>query len=88
MEAKADPSKWDLARAAYEKVVSSPPPGNKVYAYAWYKLALVNLKQGDGLRARDAFQKAEDAANQFPDLPQASRVRAAARAELARLPSR
>jgi TolA-binding protein len=87
MEAKANPSKWDLARQAYEKVVSSPPPGNKCYAYAWYKLALVNLNQGDGLRARDAFQKAEDAANQFPDLPQSSRVRAVARAELARLPS-
>jgi TolA-binding protein len=87
VEAKADPSKWDLARQAYLKVVSSPPQENKVYAYAWYKLALVYLNQGDRPHAQEGFQRAADAASEFPELPQARRIGAAARAELARLQS-
>ena len=40
-EAQGDPSKWDLAGQAYESVIKYPPPNNKVFGYAWYKLAYV-----------------------------------------------
>ena len=33
-EAQGDPSKWDLAAAAYKEVIKYPPPTNKVYGYA------------------------------------------------------
>jgi tetratricopeptide (TPR) repeat protein len=85
LEGKADPSKWEFARQAYERVVASPPPGNRVYAYAWYKLGLVYSNEGDVEHAQDGFQKAADAASQFQDLPEAARIGGAARAELARI---
>ena len=34
------------AKQAYQKVITYPPPDNKVYGYAWYKLALRLLEQG------------------------------------------
>ena len=37
-EAQGDPSKWDLAAAAYQEVCKYPAPENKVYGYALYKL--------------------------------------------------
>jgi tetratricopeptide (TPR) repeat protein len=68
-EAASDPSKWELAKQAYIKVLSTPPPANEVYGYAWYRLAYVLMNQGDAARARDAFQKTVDFAASFPQLP-------------------
>jgi tetratricopeptide (TPR) repeat protein len=79
-EAKLDPSKWEPARQAYLKVVSSPPPANAAHAYAWYKLALVFLKLGEKPHADDALRKALDSASLFP--PDLGRVGDAARALL------
>jgi tetratricopeptide (TPR) repeat protein len=84
-EAKADPSRWEFAKQAYLRVVTSPPPRNSVYAYAWYKLGLVYSNTGDAPHAEDGFQKAADAAAEFQNLPEAARVGGAARAELARV---
>jgi tetratricopeptide (TPR) repeat protein len=67
-EAMSDPSKWELAKQAYTKVLSTPPPANEVYGYAWYRLAYVLMNQGDPARARDAFQKTVDFATSFPQL--------------------
>ena len=36
-EALQDPSKWEPAKQAYQKVITKPPPENKVYGYAWYR---------------------------------------------------
>ena len=52
-EAQGDPTKWEPAKQAYQKVIAKPPPDNKVYGYAWYKLAYVFWNQGDfAARAR------------------------------------
>jgi tetratricopeptide (TPR) repeat protein len=83
-EAKADPSKWELARQAYEEVLKSPPPANRAYAYAWYRLAQVFLNLADKPHAADSLQKAMDAASQYPD---PANVADAARVELTRLAS-
>ena len=45
-EALSDPTKWEPAKQAYQKVISKPPPENKVYGYAWYKLAYVFWNHG------------------------------------------
>src|SRR5262249_27721813 len=45
-EAQGDPSKWDLSEKAYIEVMKYPAPANKVYGYAWYKLAYVYWNKG------------------------------------------
>jgi tetratricopeptide (TPR) repeat protein len=82
VEAMSDPSKWDLAKQAYTKVVSTPPPANEAYGYAWYRLAYVLMNQGDAARARDAFQKTVDFAASFPQLPGSGTLGAAAQEQL------
>jgi tetratricopeptide (TPR) repeat protein len=81
-EAASDPSKWDLAKQAYTKVLSMPPPANEVYGYAWYRLAYVLTNQGDAARARDALQKTVDFAASFPQLPGSGTLGAAAQEQL------
>ena len=50
---RATRRKWEPAKQAYMKVIAKPPPENKVYGYAWYKLAYVFWNQGDfAARAR------------------------------------
>ncbi|HTM46521.1 MAG TPA: tetratricopeptide repeat protein, partial [Polyangiaceae bacterium] len=55
-EAMADPSKWALAAQAYEKVTKYPPPDNKVFGYAHYKLAYVYWNSGDYAKSLDEFR--------------------------------
>jgi hypothetical protein len=74
------PEKWTFALQAYQKVVAFPPPGNVAYAYAWYRLGLVFAKTGDSAHAAEAQRRAMDACQQFPSLPLADRIAAAARA--------
>lgn len=81
-EAMSDPSKWDLAKQAYTKVLSIPPPANEVYGYAWYRLAYVLVNQGDAAHARDAFQKTVDFATSFPQLPGSATLGAEAQEQL------
>ncbi len=78
-EAAADPSKWSLARAAYTKAISYPPPANTVYGYAWYKLALVLDNIGEHDTARKAFQKVVDYGEAYPELPNAAKLEEMAR---------
>ena len=67
-------------KQAYIKVIAKPPPENKVYGYAWYKLAYVFWNQGDLPHALDAFKKTIDFGTQFSQLPNArSSPRARAR---------
>lgn len=81
-EAMGDPTKWDAAKQAYVKVIAKPPPENKVYGYAWYKLAYVFWNQGDLPHALDAFKKTIDYGTQFQQLPNASKLAESARKDV------
>jgi tetratricopeptide (TPR) repeat protein len=81
-EAQGDPSKWDLAAGAYEQVTKYPPPNNKVYGYAHYKLAYVYWNKGEFPRALDEFKKTIDYGNQYAQVPNALQLAIAARRDL------
>ncbi len=81
-EAMSDPSKWEAAKQAYQKVISKPPPENKVYGYAWYKLAYVFWNEGDLPHALDAFKKTVDYGVQFQQLPNAKKLADSARKDV------
>ncbi len=81
-EAQGDPSKWDLSRDAYVEVIKYPPPNNKVYGYAWYKLAYVFWNKGEFEKAMNAFKKTIDYGVQFAQLPNASKLADSARRDI------
>ncbi|MDP9033469.1 MAG: tetratricopeptide repeat protein [Myxococcota bacterium] len=81
-EAMGDPTKWDPAKQAYQKVITKPPPENKVYGYAWYKLAYVFWNQGDLPHALDAFKRTIDFGTQFTQLPNAAKLAESARKDV------
>jgi TolA-binding protein len=81
-EAMGDPTKWDSARQAYIKVIAKPPPENKVYGYAWYRLAHVFWNEGDLPHALDAFKKTIDFGTQFSQLPNAGKLAESARKDV------
>jgi predicted Zn-dependent protease len=76
-DSAADPSKWDLARAAYGEVVKYPPPDNLSFAYA-------SLRVADTRRAHDPsaalaqYKRALDASARYPTLPCSEAVRQSA----------
>jgi hypothetical protein len=76
-----DPSKWPLAKQAYMKVVSFPPPANTVYGYAWFKLAHALWRSGEPAVAASSFQKASEWATAFPQDPSAPTLMAAAKTD-------
>ena len=55
-EAQGDPSKWALAEQSYQEVTKYPPPDNKVFGYAWYKLGYVFWNKGELEKALNAFK--------------------------------
>lgn len=81
-EAQEDPSKWDLAAASYEEVVKYPPPENKVYGYAHYKLAYVHWNKGEFARALDEFKKTIDYGTKHANLPNATPLAHSARRDI------
>jgi tetratricopeptide (TPR) repeat protein len=81
-EAQGDPSKWDLAAQSYQEVVKYPPPNNKVFGYAHYKLAYVYWNKGEFPRALDEFKKTIDYGVQFASVPNAAQLAIAARRDL------
>jgi len=81
-EASADPSKWPLAEAAYMEVLKSPPPKNKLYGYARYKLAYVYWNQGMYKEAMEQFKEVIKFGTTFADLPNAGQLAASARRDL------
>jgi TolA-binding protein len=86
-EGAADTSKWELAKQAYLKVVTTPPPGNAAYPYAWYRLGLVLVNQGDREGGLHAFDKAIEVATAFPQLPGSAELRKEAQAQRDALPT-
>jgi hypothetical protein len=81
-EAQGDPSKWELARDAYVKVIGYPPPNNKVYGYAWYKLAYVFWNNGELDKALNAFKKTIDYGTTYAQLPNAPKLADSARRDI------
>lgn len=81
-EAQGDPSKWDLSAQAYTEVIKYPPPNNKVYGYAWYKLAYVYWNKGEFDKSLNAFKKTIDYGVQFSQLPNAAKLADSARRDI------
>ncbi|MFO0663832.1 MAG: tetratricopeptide repeat protein, partial [Polyangiaceae bacterium] len=82
-EAQGDPSKWDLARDAYQEVIKYPvEKGNKVYGYAWYKLGYVYWNKGEYQNALNAFKKTIDFGTQNSQLPNAAKLAESARRDI------
>ncbi len=81
-EAQSDPSKWGFAQQSYEEVIKSPPPDNKVYGYALYKLGYVHWNLGEYEKAVDSFKKVIDYGVKFSNLPNASQLSNSARRDI------
>ncbi|NUP13117.1 MAG: tetratricopeptide repeat protein [Polyangiaceae bacterium] len=81
-EAQSDPAKWEPAKAAYEEAAKTPPPGNRAYAYAVYKLGYVHWNLGEHEEAVDAFKKVIEHAGSYPKEAGAAGLANAARRDL------
>jgi tetratricopeptide (TPR) repeat protein len=81
-EAAKDPSKWDLAIAAYNEVIKYPPPDNKVYGYAWYKRGWANTSKGEYDQALNSFKKTIDYCMQYSQISGNARLADAARKDI------
>ena len=81
-EAQGDPSKWDLAAQAYMEVTKYPAPANKVYGYAWYKLAYVYWNKGDLTSSLNAFKKTIEFGVVNAQLPGAGKLADSARRDV------
>jgi tetratricopeptide (TPR) repeat protein len=81
-EAQGDPSKWDLAAAAYKEVIKYPAPNNKVHGYARYKLGYVHWNKGDYPNALNEFKRVIEYGEQFAQLPNAKQLAKAARRDV------
>ncbi|MBL9024193.1 MAG: tetratricopeptide repeat protein [Myxococcales bacterium] len=81
-EAQSDPSKWGFAQQSYEEVTKYPPPDNKLYGYALYKLGYVHWNQGDYEKAVDSFKKVIDYGVKFSNLPNSTQLATSARRDI------
>lgn len=81
-EAQGDPSKWDLAAQAYAEVIKYPAPQNKVYGYAWYKLAYVYWNKGELDKSLNGFKKTIEFGTVHTQLPGAAKLADSARRDL------
>jgi hypothetical protein len=81
-EAQGDPAKWDLAGAAYKEVIKYPPPTNKQFGYARYKLGYVHWNKGEYPAALNEFKKVIEYGDQFTDVPNATQLAKAARRDM------
>ncbi|MEP7123769.1 MAG: hypothetical protein ABJE95_22765 [Byssovorax sp.] len=82
LEAQSDPARLVLAEQAYRKAAELPPPGNRIWGYAHYKLAYVYWSQGDMPRALAEIKQVIEFAAKFPALPNAERLGVTARKDL------
>lgn len=81
-EAQGDPSKWDLAAAAYREVIKFPPPKNKAYGYARYKLGYVHWNKGEYPETLNEFKSVIEFGDKYSDLPNAKQLQKSARRDL------
>lgn len=76
-EAVTDPSKWDLARAAYAEVAKYPPPENTAYYFALLQMGVAG--RSDPARRLSEFAKAAEGMRQDPSSPCAALIAEQAR---------
>ncbi|MBW2454329.1 MAG: hypothetical protein JRI68_07455 [Deltaproteobacteria bacterium] len=81
-EGQRDPTRWPLAKLAYQKVLKHKAPGNKLWGYAQYKLGYVHWNQGRHAQALDAFVKVIRLGARYPKLPNTRGLVEAARRDL------
>lgn len=81
-EAMGDPSKWALSAEAYKQVLKYPPPDNKVWGYAHYKLGYVYWNTGDYAKAIQEFKETIEYGDKFADQPNAAQLQKAARKDM------
>jgi TolA-binding protein len=81
-EAQGDPTQWENAKQAYVKVIGYPPPNDKVYGYAWYKLAYVFWNNGEYDKALNAFKKTIDYGVAYSQVPNAAKLADSARRDI------
>lgn len=81
-EAMGDPAKWALAAGAYKEVLKYPPPDNKVWGYAHYKLGYVYWNTGEMPKAIQEFKETIEYGDKFADQPNAAQLQKAARRDL------
>ena len=81
-EAQGDPSKWSLAEQAYGNVVKAPPPDNKLYGYARYKLAYVYWNEGKLSEAVAELKRVIEFGTSYPALPGATGLADSARRDI------
>jgi tetratricopeptide (TPR) repeat protein len=81
-EAMGDPSKWALSGEAYKQVLKYPPPDNKVWGYAHYKLGYVYWNTGDYAKAIQEFKETIEYGDKYSDQPNAAQLQKAARKDM------
>ena len=81
-QAQTDPEKFELAKGAYLKVIESPPPENKMWGYAHYKLAYVAWNQGNYAESLTHFRSTIDFGTKYANLPNATPLARAARRDI------
>jgi tetratricopeptide (TPR) repeat protein len=81
-EAASDPTKWELARQAYSKVMTFPPRENPAYAFAVHRRGLVMAETGDHAHALADQKNAIATTLTYPNLPSAAETAEAARRAL------
>lgn len=81
-EAQGDPSKWALAEQSYSEVIKYPPPDNKVWGYAHYKLGYVAWNKGDFVRSMSEFKKTIEYGTQYAQIPNAEQLAISARRDI------
>lgn len=81
-EAMGDPSKWALAEAAYKQVLGYPPPNNKVYGVARYKLAYAYWNQEKLPEALNELKQVIQFSVAHPGLPSSKALGKNARRDL------
>src|SRR5262249_3536199 len=83
-EAQSDAGKYELAKQSYQKVLEYPPPENKVWGYAQYKLGYVYWNSGekDLPRALESFKKVIEFGNKYGSLPGVAALQNSARKDI------
>ncbi|MCU0680779.1 MAG: tetratricopeptide repeat protein [Polyangiaceae bacterium] len=83
-EAQTDPKQYEVAKQSYQKVLEYPPPENKVWGYAQYKLGYVYWNSGERElpRALEAFKKVIEFGNQYGSLPGVAALQNSARKDI------
>jgi len=84
-QAGTDPARLQDARQGYQAALAIPPPENRVWGYAAYKLAYVFWNAGEHQKALAALKHAIDFGARYPQVEGAAKIRDAALRDVAPL---